>query len=554
MTHSAVFPASAPRQRWADPAALLLLLLLALVLQLAMGLLSQNTGVSGKDFSSHPDEAAHVVTGLMVADYGTAGLMEGKKPMSFAKDYYDRLPRVALGHYPPMYYVVEGAWLAVWRSPSAALVLPGVIGGLWAWVIYLTGKPLIRSRIGAFAAAATVLLLPAVQRDVLGMVMSDGLLAVFCLLAVRSLAGYFERGTAKASLAFGVWAAFAGLTKGSGFLLAVAPPVAIALLGEWRRLRDWRLWISAVPVALTALPWTILTRKIAEEGMRGTTRSEHIREAVPFYAGVLVEVFGWILLTLTIVAVVHFLWKRVRSSEPPNVRMACLISLPLATLALYLVTPIGLEIRYMLPIAPIVLLATLPLVDFAAGLGWSTRKSGAVAGGVLLLAVSAEKVRPIRVAGSGYDRSASVVMSLRGGEAAGPPADVLISSDAPGEGAFIAAMAFRESPHGVVRVLRSSKVLSTSDWMGRGYQQTHPDTASLLRFLTSGKIGWIVTDSAASPRYRKPHHDQLDAALRENPALFPVADSEAVVRPDGTRGTVTVHRVVPAAAPLPTPP
>ena len=515
---------------------------------------SREPGPSGKDFSSHPDEAAHVVTGLMVADYAVSGLPAGVKPMAFAEEYYDRLPRVALGHYPPMYYVLEGAWLAVWRSPAAALVLPALIGAFWAWVIYLIGKPLIGSRVGSCAAAVTVLLLPAVQRDVLGIVMSDGLLAVVCLLAVRSLAGYFKTGAVRPSLAFGSWAAVAGLTKGSGFLLALVPPVAIALLGDWRRLKDWRLWISAVPVALTAVPWTVWTRKMSEEGMRGTTRSEHLREAVPFYAGVLVEVFGWILLTLTAVAVIRFLWKRLRGAERPSPEVACLISLPVATLALYLATPIGLEVRYMLPVAPIVLLAALPLVELAAGFGWSTRKSGAVAGGVLLAAVAAEKVRPVSVSGYGYNRAASVVMGDRGGEAPGPPTDVLISSDAPGEGAFIAAVAFQESPQGVVRVLRSSKVLSTSDWMARGYRQTYPDNASLLRFLTSGRIGWILTDSAASPRHRKPHHDQLDAVLAENPAVFPKLDAQPVARPDGRHGTVTIHRVVPGpAAPL-TPP
>ena len=49
------------------------------------------------------------------------------------------------------------------------------------------------------------------------LVMSDVLLAIACLLAVIAFASYLDRPRAKAALAFGLAAAFAILTKGSGW-------------------------------------------------------------------------------------------------------------------------------------------------------------------------------------------------------------------------------------------------------------------------------------------------------------------------------------------------
>ncbi|HEY1049213.1 MAG TPA: hypothetical protein VGE39_05650, partial [Prosthecobacter sp.] len=66
-------------------------------------------GAFNSDLGGDPDEAAHAVTALMVRDYLTEGLRTS--PMTFAKTYYEDFPRVALGHYPPLYYLLTAPLL-----------------------------------------------------------------------------------------------------------------------------------------------------------------------------------------------------------------------------------------------------------------------------------------------------------------------------------------------------------------------------------------------------------------------------------------------------------
>src|SRR5271154_3145026 len=54
------------------------------------------------ELGSHPDEAAHFVTGLMVRDYIASG-MHGN-PLTFANNYYQHYPKIGLGIWPPFFY------------------------------------------------------------------------------------------------------------------------------------------------------------------------------------------------------------------------------------------------------------------------------------------------------------------------------------------------------------------------------------------------------------------------------------------------------------------
>jgi len=92
-----------------------ILLALNVVLQLA-------NDSYGADFGAHPDEAAHVVTSLMVRDYMVGGFIEELNPVDYAKRYYDFFPKVAIGHYPPLFYMFGGAWLVLSASADWCLV------------------------------------------------------------------------------------------------------------------------------------------------------------------------------------------------------------------------------------------------------------------------------------------------------------------------------------------------------------------------------------------------------------------------------------------------
>ena len=53
------------------------------------------------------DEGSHYVSGLMVHDY-VADKLPGS-PIAYATRYYIHYPKVGIGHWPPLYYLVEAA-------------------------------------------------------------------------------------------------------------------------------------------------------------------------------------------------------------------------------------------------------------------------------------------------------------------------------------------------------------------------------------------------------------------------------------------------------------
>ena len=60
------------------------------------------------EFGRYFDEAAHFVTGLMVHDF-IAG-MDWSSPVEYAENYYLHYPKVALGHWPPAFYLLQAMW------------------------------------------------------------------------------------------------------------------------------------------------------------------------------------------------------------------------------------------------------------------------------------------------------------------------------------------------------------------------------------------------------------------------------------------------------------
>ena len=184
-----------------------MLLSLTLILQV-------RSGAYGSDFGGHSDEAAHVVTGLMVRDYLAGPVWQGTHPMRFAEEYYSRFPKVAIGHYPPGYYLVEGLWLLPSRTGTAALLLPAFLTSLAALTIFIASRCLMRFP-AAIAASILFPLMHLVQTYT-AIVMSDMLLVILCLLATLAFSRFLATGGARWSLAFGLMAAAAILTTVAG--------------------------------------------------------------------------------------------------------------------------------------------------------------------------------------------------------------------------------------------------------------------------------------------------------------------------------------------------
>jgi hypothetical protein len=522
----------------ADSPKLLHALIAAAILSASTAALQWSSGAYQSDIGVHADEASHYVTGLMVRDYFLHGL--GRNPMAFVQDYYDHYPKVALGHYPPGFYVIEGLWTLVFSTGRASvLILSAAFSALLAWLTWRMLVPHLRP-LSAAVAGLLCCALPLVQRYT-SIIMSDLMLCVLCLASALAFAKYLETGKTKHSTLFGCLAAAAILTKAGALFLALVPGIALVLAGRFAWCRRLSLWVSVLPIAVLCLPWMLLTYNITHEGMATGSPLEFAREAAPFYLKNLTTAFGFTILLPAIAGIVSLLAgiKTYKTAIDPF--WAVMIAIPLSLFAFYSLVPTGLDQRYLLPAAPAVLaLSVLGLEKVYQAMPRRFGRLRPVFPAILVLLFFVETFYIPSKIRSGFGDTASAILAKRDA----PAETILISSDSTGEGAFIAELAMRE-PHPSLTVLRSSKELATSDWMGRGYEPQFDSPAELREHLIASGIDWVITDSSIPDTRRLPHHDLLEETMASGSGPFKKVSAHETVRITAVRtdtGTLTVFR------------
>src|SRR5258708_7658053 len=84
-------------------------------------LLQWREGAMSAEFGGYADESAHLVTGLMVRDYLATFPLQ--PPLPFAENYYLHYPKVAFGHWPPLFYIAQAAWMLALPVSRASILL-----------------------------------------------------------------------------------------------------------------------------------------------------------------------------------------------------------------------------------------------------------------------------------------------------------------------------------------------------------------------------------------------------------------------------------------------
>lgn len=485
------------------------------------------SGAWRSDFGGHADEGAHVVTSLMVRDYLGGGFIGQPHPMRYAEEYYARFPKVALGHYPPGFYLVAASILLPFRAGAALLLLMSAIAASAGMLVTWFGRRLGFGRVSAVLLAVTYLLLPQ-TRTYTSLVMADLLLVLFTLLAARSFLRFLDSGTTGDSILFGCWAAGAILTKGSAVGLAFLPPLAIFFSGKLSRFFVPRLWLAPVPVLVLALPWIWLTLGITREGMQGGDPASWASRSAPFYSSALIHETGWIALSALLSAIfltIKRFWQ-MRCGERDEV--AVLWALLLAGAVVPILVPTGFDHRYLMPLVPSILL--LGAWGVSSLLGRRIRStSGAwqqqLSVALFLILVLAETARPVWKFYTGASTSIDLILAAveeRGGDPRGV-VRILVISDATGEGALVAAGALVGPKR--LRMDRGSKFLARSDWMGRGYASAFKSPGELREQLVAGTFEFLVIDPpppGAVEHWRSVHQWLQAGGLPEWQALADV--------------------------------
>jgi hypothetical protein len=459
-------------------------------------------GAYASGFGGYPDEPAHLVTSLMVRDF-IAGL-DFRHPLQFAQQYYLHYPKVAIGVWPPVFYGALGTWfLIVGASRGAAIMFIAIVAATTASVIYFTGKRLIGCWAGVLAAVLFIAS-PLVQESS-AQVMTEHLVTLGMLVSTLCFARFARTGKIGDGLAFGTVAAVTILTHGNGWALGLVPGVTLALTNRWYLLRRLGLWLAAVPVLVTCVPWYVFAPSIVAG--RGGGVASLLIEAVPGYAWFIYLAVGLPVLIFALIGV----WGtiiRVKTRAEVAPEWAALAGLAIATFILHCVLPVPVDSRYMVLLIPSVVLFSAAGVNAIAHPLGARLPVGVARAGLTLALIAAFGVEsfalPLQLRNGGY---AALVRDVEG-QVSNVPQVWLISSGSTGEGCLVAAVALHEMrPNSYI--LRGKTILAGGDWFWGSTQDRFDTPAKLDGLLDDIPVTIIVIDDQIPPNQRRPYHDRL---------------------------------------------
>lgn len=496
-------------------------------------------GVWKSDFGGHADEGAHVVTSLMVRDYIAGGWSTEIHPIRYAEHYYELFPKVAIGHYPPAFYVIAGLFLLPFRDPAVFPVLMAVFSGLVGWATWRLGSSVMKDQLSPVMIGLSVCLLP-LSRMYTVTVMADLLLVLFCLLAVHAFSRFLKNESIEAAVWFGIWASAAILTKGSGLCLALVPLFGIPLARRWKLFLSPKLWVAPIPVALTALPWTWMTWEISAEGLYHGEWAGYVRSAISFYFHGLIGETGILIPIVISVALIysHLAWKE---TDGDGHSVAAIVGFLFSTLAIVILIPTGVDTRYLLPFVAVALLLC---GWFLEGRGRQySQKLGNWLVPVFCVVVLGTTYRPVEKRYTGASESVAAILKLH--EKAISDRErikVLVVTDATGEGALTAAAAFQGPAK--LHVYRGTKLLAKSDWMGRGYQIEFSSPEDFVGILVENGISYLIVEATPNSGAISEHWDRTTEVLSSLSPFIEVEKEDVInsLRKRGKETSFSLYR------------
>jgi hypothetical protein len=466
-------------------------------------------GAFDAEFSGS-DEAAHLVTSLMIHDYVASGMPE--RPVKFAEDYYVRYPKVAFGIWPPLFHLTQAAgMLAFGPSRTSILLLTTLWAAILSWLCFIAAHPRFPFVIAA-GLGAVLISLPEVQQAA-GTVMADLMVACFIFAAAIFYGRYLDRENWADAVAFGVCSAIAMLVKYNALALVLVPPFTLMLTGRVRAIRRASFWVPVLVVVVLCEPWYFYSRHLVRYAMDPVPGIADIPGAMVANSRALVSMIG---IPLFLLALVGMFVKLRRSANAPGIWAASAALIAALWFFHSILYPIS-EGRYLLAAAPALLLfAAAGCQEIALWAARRFRLADPPVAAVFSAALALYLVFGFHVEQKkryGVSEIAAA-LSQQENDANGM---VLVSGSAETEGMLISEMALRDR-HQNHCVLRASKVLAHSTWMGEQYELLYHNADEVARFLRELPITTVVLD--LSKEYNRPHQRLLEEALCADSALW----------------------------------
>lgn len=485
------------------------------------------SGSWSASFRAYPDEPSHFVGAVMVRDW----LMSGRwlAPLEFSRTYYDHYPFFAVGYWPPLFSVVTGLCMLITGvGRQQALMIPALFAAATGFLVFHFACRHVGILLGV-CASSLYLSLPAVQRWICA-VMVDHMTAFLCLATAACLIRYLKRPFFWNGVLCAVCCSCAILSKYSAVYVVALPPLAVLLFRRVELLKNPSFLVQPLIVGLMVGPWAVWTRKLAFYGLPSEPEALTAKRAATF----VLETFKIFPPALLVVIVLGLIALAVRPKAWRE-DLVVLSLLCLLHLAFLILSPVGVEQRYLLVPA-----AVLLIISFA---GWSA---------LLELTLSGrrwEYVFPILVA-----ILTTLFVVLQFNHFVPVPKDdirrvvALILKDpsrkaqrivVPSvlDGPFIAEFISQSRIRPYDYLLRPNKILAHSDWFGHNYSSTFASPEEMMDYFQQNPVDLIIWNEGPKSVLRA--HELIMSEMLQH---YPLAWQE-VLSLDSTDGLESSWRI-----------
>jgi hypothetical protein len=486
------------------------------------------SGFFATELARHPDEPAHFVSGVLVFDYLRSGFPQ--PPLAFGEQFHSQYPKVAIGHWPPMFYAIQGVWYALFGAdPRSLILLLAVVTALTAalllWRTTQRHGPVI-----GLVVTALFLATPLVRQSTV-IVGSDSLVTLFSFLAVLAYIDFMQRGRALSLGAFSLCALLGLLTKGTALPLAIFVPLAPVLARRTAVFRSRAIWVTGVVIAAIVTPLYALSLQTGGFGaLADLLRYVAHPSTRLFVLGQFATITSVVVFAGALLGLAALGSGRAAMAERRDDAAAALAWI-IAVVGFQLLSPITGEPRYLLPtiVALLLLFAEgLHTVRDAVSARWRQIPATLVPVSLGLIALLT-LWSPMPVLITGYGNAARAIPT--NGE---HTVRVLISSNSQGEGAFVAERLIHD-PDRTSVVLRAYHYLADDDWFGHTYRLKVETAAAVRELLSRDNVGFVVIDDYGQPSGRAaPHHQLLHRMVAEYPKEFSLIGRFSVTVGDRT--------------------
>jgi hypothetical protein len=452
------------------------------------------SGAYVADFARDSDEPAHAVSSLMVRDY-LAQAFPGN-PLRFAHSFYDHYPKVAIGHWPPMFYCLEGGWMLLFgRTRIAMLVFVALCAVTLVGAVYFKMQRMTSAPVACFSAA--VLMCSPIFQSLACSVRPDLLLALLVFWATIYMTEYMvtkKRGRLMLCLALSVMAALVHYRAAVLLLM----PFSVLFLERRRITWKWMLAAAALTFVILWIHLAIPENHMSLASFGDLLHSDISRTALNL---------EWLPLIPAAVAIFHV--TRDRTTQPFWTAMT---GLAITSFCFNLVIPSSWYGDHLVVVA-------LPAWAALAGYGMQllfskldrsgVARSRTLQRGLMAVALSAIVVMSFLVRRKNDPGFHRLVAS-------GYLANIdsaLIAANSLNEGSLIAESSLVD-PFRTHTIFRGSKLLAQSTWGGNRYRMRFSSTPELRALLDAAHVCLTMVQTVEP---LTPDQRQLRSLLEHDP-------------------------------------